>query len=191
MLQFVQNYAPQLVAAGLTLILGVIQWLFKPIVKLQWGLSHGFIHSLHPINREQEPPLPAISVHTTSYIMINQGKKTAHNVVSTFNYQPASIEIWPQRDFETSVNPNGKYIIKFDTLAPKEQFSINLITIDRHAPDLLNVRCDEACGQQINIWPVRQWPQAFLYFLTMLLAFGVFATIYLFILFISFLSNIA
>jgi hypothetical protein len=131
-------------------------WL-QPRVKLRYGVSHGYAHRVlvpapQPPNRRRQarPQQQVVSINTASHLIMNDGRATATQVEVTFNYTPTSFEVWPQRQYTLATNPNGRFIVRFDSLSPKERFSANLLMTEADTPNLLSVRCFEAMGQEIN-----------------------------------------
>jgi hypothetical protein len=160
MWELLQPYSTQLVAAALAGILTLTAYLLQPRVKLVWGLSHGYAHAVNVQSPGgQNTPL---LVHTATHLIANLGRKTATQVEVTFNYPPGSFEVWPQRQFSVSNNPNGRFVVHFDSLAPKERLSLNLLVVGVDAPPLLSVRCNEAAGKQIPLAPMRLYPKPIL-----------------------------
>jgi hypothetical protein len=82
----------------------------------------------------------------------------ATNVQVVFNWRPQNFEVWPQRPYDMSVAPDGRFTLIFANVAPKEQFQIELLTA-HNSPDVLNVRCSECIGKAIPIRPVRVFPK--------------------------------
>jgi hypothetical protein len=151
MLELLNPYAAQIVAAGLTAVIALIGYWLQPRVKLRWGLSHGYMHRVNipaptqpaqqdgPQTDQVGPPQPRVLfIHTASHLIVNAGRATATQVEVTFNYPPTSFEIWPQRQFQVTPNPNGRFVVRFDTLSPKERLSLNVLTLDQDTPNLLS-----------------------------------------------------
>jgi hypothetical protein len=195
MLELLHQYAPQIVAATLTAVIALVGYWLQPRVKLRWGLSHGYDHRVivpappqppqHQGQPAQQvgPPQPQIIfIHTASHLIVNDGRATATQVEVTFNFVPASLEIWPQRQFQTAPNPNGRFVVRFDSLSPKERLTVNVLTADRDAPDLLSVRASEIMGKQINYAPSPVLSRGVIILLWALIFLGTATVIYMAIL---------
>jgi len=206
MWELVKPYDAQLVSFLLTLASGAIIWLFQRRVRLTWGVTHRFIHTI--LNKqaqtnnhqgiqadkekvEEEPDWTRMAVESAEYIIFNDGRKPATNLEATFNYQPASFEVWPQRAYTTEVNPNGKLIVRFEGLAPKEQFTIHMLNINEATPNLLGLRCSEVTAKGIETRPMRVWPTAFNFFIACVMVLGFFAMFFLTIQTVGWFSRLA
>jgi len=203
MLELIKPYDAQLVSFLLALASGVILWLFQRRVRLRWAVSHRFIHTINnkqaeesdgegpPAKENTEPVWKTMLVESAEYIIMNDGRKPATNLKATFNYKPASFEVWPQRAFTQEVNPNGKLIVGFDGLAPKEQFTIHMLNVNNQTPDLLGLRCNEVAGVGIPTRPMRVWPAAVNIFAFGIMCLGLFAMFYLIIQTVGWFARLA
>lgn len=190
LLENFKPYDAQIVSFILTLLTAIVFWIAQARVKLRWGFQHGFSHRIDPAPRNEKGEdnsdsgpenMQPIMVRTASFWIANEGRRTASNVEITFNYRPDNFSIWPQRNYETVPNPEGRLIFKFASVSPKEAFTINLITIGSDVPDLLSMRSDEASGRKIPIIFVKKFSNKFYAIMAFFIATGFFSTVYIFV----------
>lgn len=175
------HYDQEIVAAGLSLVVLAIAAIAQARVRLRWGTSHGFVHSVPMHTQEGQPTNHRQHVCTMSHLIANWGNKTAHQVEVTLNFPPLSCEIWPQRHYETLVNPEGKLIIRFPYLNPRTSVSLNVIHGGFEGPEILSVISEEGNGKQVPFTTARLFPQSILIGFLFLLFMGVVFTCYLLI----------
>ena len=96
---------------------------------------------------------PSQTVHTRSLIVWNAGKDTATKVELVFNWEPLCINVWPSRHFERHTEPDSRYILIFDSVAPNEYLGCELLSINRDVPDVLVVRSDQCVAKRVNMRP--------------------------------------
>ncbi|KZM48273.1 hypothetical protein [Labrenzia sp. OB1] len=179
-MELLGQYGAQLVAFGLAVLLALAKYFFQPKVKLVWGRSHGFLHNV-TLEKVVDDQNDYILIGTSYHLLSNAGRKAATDVEVTFNYIPKNFEVWPQRQYETSVNPNGRFIVCFGGIAPKEQVSLNVLTFTNEAPAILSVRSKETTGKAIPLTVIRLLPAWGQMLVLFLLVLGLAAGIYLLI----------
>ena len=197
-MRFLELFQKELVSLGFALLTALLLWLFRARVRLLWGLTHGFAFMIRPT-----PPRPAAQgaaaqlpassaqgaaaqlpasqpflVLSTSLVLANDGRVPATNVEVVFNCRPENFEVWPARPYQTVTGADGHFTLQFASVAPKEQFQIELLTPHRR-PDVLNVRCSECVGRAIPMRPMRvfsKWVQIVFFSLAFL---GLAAVVYI------------
>ncbi|WP_422037611.1 hypothetical protein [Roseibium sp.] len=172
------QYGAQFVSFGLAIVLAIAQYFLQPKVKLVWGLTHGFMHKV-TLEQTSEEEADHIAICTNYHLLSNNGRGVATDVEVTFNYIPKNFEVWPQRQFETSVNPNGRFIVKFGSIAPREQISLNVLMLHGETPSILSVRSNEATGKLIPLIVNRRFPRWLYVVVGALLVLGFASFIYL------------
>jgi hypothetical protein len=150
----------------LGLLATLIIWLCKPRTKLLWSKTHGYCHSVGTGDNTN------LLVYNDYYIVQNCGRKCADKVEVVFNYKPQTISIWPQRDYRETTNREGRYILSFDNLAPREFININLLQANTTPPDLLNLRNPDGVGRQINTRPLQVYSASINILIILLLFIG-------------------
>ena len=142
-----------ILAFALTSVGSLVAYLMRPRVKLLWAQTSIFSHRMHP-NTDKE-----FLINTASYVITNRGRATAKDVEFVLNYKVDEISVWAQRQYSIEMNPEGRQIVKFASLAPKEITNVNLINIGTALPAILNVRNAESIGRVIEVYPQQRFPK--------------------------------
>jgi hypothetical protein len=103
---------------------------------------------------------PTQKAVTTSYVLINSGRETATKVEIVFNWKPACLNIWPIRHYEEHDEADGRYVMIFDSLAPREAIAMELLTINADPPAIITARCDQCVSTNIQLLPhpvIKPW----------------------------------
>ena len=185
-MKYIELFQRELVSFGLVLVSAFILWVFRARAKLMWGLSHGFAFQIRPqappptANDEQVPAPAPFLVHSRSLLLVNQGRLPATNAEVVFNWRPENFEVWPARPFETASNPDGRFTVRFSSVAPEERIQIELLNA-HDTPAVMNVRCSECVGVQIPIAPARQFQRWIIALVWTLIFFGTVAVVYIFL----------
>jgi hypothetical protein len=90
----------------------------------------------------------------------NAGKETATNIDLLFNWKPQFINVWPPRHYSEQTETDGRYTMRFDSLAPDENLGCELLAVNIDLPSLLLVRCDQCVAQTIAMFPqpvIKNW----------------------------------
>lgn len=95
--------------------------------------------------------------------------------------------IWPQRNFEDKILPDGRYILIFASLAPKEFIGFELLSVNQDLPSLANIRCEQCVGKFKEMHPQVVYGRYFNYFCVLLFIVGFGTVIYWSIWLIQFL----
>ena len=83
----------------------------------------------------------------------NAGKETATKVEWVFNWKPHCLNVWPSRHFQEHTEPDNRYVVIFDSLAPNEYVGCELLSINADVPALITVRSDQCVAQNLNMYP--------------------------------------
>ena len=174
MLMLIEQFEKELISLGFALATALILYLFRARTELVYADLHQWVFLLPalpplPMIREGESPppppalAPTINVFTRSIIVMNLGRQPATEVQLVFNWRP-NFNIWPMRPNYVHTNPDGRFTLKFDSLAPKERFQVELI-VNAALPDLINVRSKECLGRTTSVdirgnwdWFLAAWP---------------------------------
>lgn len=118
-------------------------------------------------------------VRTASIVAENTGLQAAKSVEFTFNWKPPIYNVFPGRAFSTHETEKNRWTLKLESLAPKEQFSIDILSINQDLPLISAMRCDDAAGQLINMVPQRVYPTWLNAFVVIEMMAGFAVTLYL------------
>lgn len=185
-----ETYGKEIVALVVPLITVLLNGVFRSKAKVQYALPHQFNYIVHePLIDPQTKNIlrPTQSVQTNSFFIRNAGREAATNLELVFNYEPKCLNIWPLRHCERHVEPDGRYVMIFASLAPKETIIAETLTINSDPPALITVRCDQCAGERIAMYPqpvVGSFKRNSFFFLLLL---GMASAVYIAILVIQFL----
>jgi hypothetical protein len=117
------------------------------------------------------------------------GRAAAKNVEVVFNWTPRGINICPHRNYATSINPEQRFIVSFQNLAPKEFISIDLFAIGGKIPEVTSIRSLEGAAKQVRMRPQIYSPTWVNALILLLMFLGSITFIYLLITAIQILAN--
>ena len=119
---------------------------FSPRAKLFHSERHRFHYIVQqPLLDAQGSQIqPTQSVVVSSLSLTNAGRVPATNVEITFNWKPQYFNVWPVRPYEERAHPDGRFTVILNSLAPKEVFGMELLSVNLDLPNLINLRSNEA-----------------------------------------------
>lgn len=163
-MNFLQTYAKEIFALAVPLIAWFLDTRLGDRAKLQLGAPHNFTFIVDEPLKDPEGNVvaPNQSVHTASHVISNSGRETATKVELVFNWKPHCINIWPVRHYQDYIETDGRYVMIFDSLAPKEQQTFELLSINRDLPKLVTARSDQCIASVVQMYPtpiVAVWKQ--------------------------------
>jgi hypothetical protein len=107
-----------LIPAALTVVISLVARALSPRSRIKWGVSHGFSFGV-----QQDTGI--VSFNTLTVFIQNTGRAPAEGVEVHFNYQPEHLQIWPTLNYTTVTNPEGRFTLVVNDLAPKEYFTLS------------------------------------------------------------------
>jgi len=152
---FIQTYAKELVALLVPLITWVLNRKFRAKAKLRIANPHGFTFLVQQplLDAQANQVSPTQTVHTSSYILINEGTVPARNIELVFNWRPPCLNIWPPRHTTEHIETDGRYVLMFESLAPNEFVDFELLSINLNLPQVVTARSDQCVAQNIFMYP--------------------------------------
>lgn len=188
-MNIISQYGKEIVAFVIPLFSFLLNKFFKNSTKICYGKLHQFTYLIpEPLKNENGDILrQKQTLDTNSYVFKNEGRESATNVEITFNFSPMYINVWPSRHYDTKTNEDGRYVINFDYLAPKEIIQLELMSINHELPSLLSVRCKEGIAQQIWFYPQKVMNQYFIKCLMLLVFLGSVTFVYILIIILQWL----
>jgi hypothetical protein len=163
-MSLLEQFQKELISLGFTLLGALVIYLFRARVRLVWAVPHSFTFLLPAVPapapaigqqvQSQSPAPQNFNVNTGSAIVSNGGRIPATEVEITFNWKPDNYNIWPARPHGTITSPDKRFTLTFANLAPREQFGVELISVNM-LPPVLSVRCKECFGKQLPMRPMR------------------------------------
>jgi hypothetical protein len=186
---FLETYGKEIVSLLVPVLTLILTAIFKAKAKIQVALPHQFTFLV------QQPLLDATgnqvsstqTVKTNSFIIRNAGRESATKVELVFNWKPMCLNLWPIRHYDDYVEPDNRYVLIFDSLAPGETLGIEVLSVNLDLPTLLTVRSTQCLAQNINMYPQPVVSNTVKAFVAVLLTLGLAAAVYLSILLVQFL----
>ena len=186
---FFETYGKEIVSLLVPILTWMLNGVFKAKAKLQVALPHQFTFLVQQplIDAEGKQLSPTQTVKTNSFIIRNAGREPASKVELVFNWKPMCLNLWPVRHYEEHVEPDNRYVLIFDSLAPNEVLGVEVLSVNYDLPNLVTVRSAECIGQNINMYPQPVVSQSVRVIATVLMALGLAAAVYLAIILVQFL----
>lgn len=155
MLEHLLVYGKEIFAALVPFVVWALNAFFRARAKLEVAEPHTFTFLIDEPLRDQEGNIVSDrqTVHTRSVNVRNAGRETASNVELVFNWQPPCLNVWPSRSYETEAAPENRYVIRFGSLSPGETIGLEVLSINRDLPALINVRSDQCTAKYVPMSP--------------------------------------
>lgn len=186
---FFETFGKEIVSLLVPILTWMLNSVFKAKAKLQVALPHQFTFLVQQplIDAEGNQVSPTQTVKTNSFIIRNAGREPASKVELVFNWKPMCLNLWPVRHYEEYVEPDNRYVLIFDSLAPNEVLGVEVLSVNYDLPNLVTVRSAECIAQNINMHPQPVVSQSVRVIATVLMALGLAAAVYLAIVLVQFL----
>jgi hypothetical protein len=82
------------------------------------------------VDETGKPVLSRAIVRTKSLFFKNVGREAAVDVEIVFNWRPPHFNMWPQRHYEVSINPENRFVIQIKNLAAKEFIGVETLSVN-------------------------------------------------------------
>jgi len=186
---FLETYGKEIVSLLVPILTWVLNGFFKAKAKLQVALPHQFTFLVQQplIDAEGKQISPTQTVKTNSFIIRNAGREPANKVELVFNWKPMCLNLWPVRHYEEHVEPDSRYVLIFDSLAPGEVLGVEVLSVNQDLPNLVTVRSAQCIAQNLNMYPQPVVSNSVRIGATVLMALGLAAAVYLAIILVQFL----
>jgi hypothetical protein len=184
-----QTYGKEIVALLVPLIAWSLNTFFKARAKLLISRAHGFTFLVpQPLVDQQGNQIrPNQTITTNSFVLSNAGRETATKIEIVFNWEPFCVNIWPARHYEKRTEPDNRFTITVDNLAPREDLTVEVFSINSDLPEVVVARCEQCVAQSIVMAPIPVMPAWKRRFGVFLMLAGISATVYVCINLIQFL----
>lgn len=133
-------------------------------------------------------PDPEITVQTDSINIQNLGSKEAEAIEIIFKEKPDHFQFTPSIQFATEQTPNNEFLIKLDTLGPKEFITLHILSYAT-APKVELIRCKTGIAKMMPYQTLKKYPRWFELGSALMLLVGLGFTIYWLIMAIIFISR--
>ena len=139
------------------LVTWTLNTFFKAKARLLLASPHTFTFLVQQplLNAQGQQVSPTQTVHTRSLLVWNAGKEAATKIEWVFNWKPLCINVWPPRHCEEHTEPDNRYVMIFDSLAPAEYLGCELFSINADLPNLLTVRRSMRGTNDHHVSPAR------------------------------------
>jgi hypothetical protein len=159
---------PQLIATLLTIATTIVLRMIQPRPRVVWGTSHQFAFRIPRTNA----PGGEFLLHTQTAFLQNIGFGPAEDVEIILNYKPEHLSLWPQLNYTTVTNPEGRFIIKIENLGRREYTAVEMLHSIGEMPTALRVRTSRGECRQVSMAPMQVFPRWFIMLLRMLILVG-------------------
>jgi hypothetical protein len=142
------GFLSNLISGVLLALFALVLKVFNPRPRVRWGLSHQFYFAMPGMNNG-----PALPVMTRSVFVMNAGSGPAEELEVHLNFAPSHFEIWPNFKYSTTTTPGpvAHLVVEIPNLAPREQFTIEMIQVGGAMPDVLRVRHKAKEAKQVPL----------------------------------------
>lgn len=177
----------QIVSGVITaLIVIVIKIITQKKSALRWGVlrDHSYI-----VNRSEENPRGNI-VRTRAVLFKNEGGRKTGVIEVLLNHPVEHFAFWPPIDHKISELPDGRIMIKFESISSKSYLFLDFFSVNLQIPNILNVKNDGNIVTPVNYKFYIDKGFVFNYFIYVLLFFGFTVLVYFSVIFVLFLCRI-
>lgn len=177
----VAPYSKEIVALLLSVVGTFSARLLQPKAKLIHSVRHRFHYLIPEPLRGPDGKIisQTQSVSVVSLAVSNTGRSTATSVELVFNWKPPYFNVWPLRHYTILDHPDRRFSLILESLAPKEAFGMELLSINRDLPELCNVRSEQTQSVEKIMIPQMVHPRWIMGLVAWLMFAGLVTTIYL------------
>lgn len=150
-----QQYAKEIVSLTVPFLAWGLARFLKAKAKLVLAKPHEFTFLVQePLRNEKGEELsPTQTVRTISYLLKNTGSEPAKGVELVFNWKPLCLNIWPSRHVQEHTEPDRRYVLILESLAPEEFVGFELLSVNVDLPELVTVRSEQCIAKRVEMYP--------------------------------------
>ena len=180
-IQIIAEHQTQLWSLGTVLFGTLVGRIFRLRPKLFYSVDHStnILVDQPLVDNEGKQIANSQLVRTASITVQNTGLHPAKGVEVAFNWRPPIMNLSPARAFTEVSSAFHRYSLKFDSFAPGERSTIEIMSINAELPLMTAVRSDDCVGKLIPMAPMRVWPQWYLYSVAFVTMLGAATLVYL------------
>ncbi len=145
-----------------SLVVGLALQRFADKPKLQYFVPGTFLFNLED---------PKVQLQTDSLTIQNSGRKSAENIEIVHKERPDHFQFSQAIGYREELNPNGEFLIKIDSLGPKEFLNIQYLSHTK-VSFVSRVRSDQGEAQLIQVHFQPIYPKYFTYVAGVLMLSG-------------------
>lgn len=166
-MDFFQNNSSEVVALVAVVLGFALQHFFRLKARLNYSVGHSanILVEEPLLNPKGERVADRQIVKTASISVTNNGLLSAKGVEITFNWKPPIMNVTPARAFTHQTSDFNRYTLTFDSLAPGEWMTIDIMSINHDLPLMTCVRSENSTGRLVNMHLQRTFPWAVNFFL--------------------------
>jgi hypothetical protein len=189
-MNILSQYGKEIISILVPLITFILNTFFKGTAKVSVGELHQFSFLIEEPLRDENGDIvkPKQIVNTKSYVIFNEGREAAKDFELIFNYKSdMHLNIWPVRPYTESYDPNGRYVLTFGYVAPKENFRCEVLSVNAELPELLTARSQQGLSRTVLLYPQKVMNKYFIKFIQCCIFLGMASFVYFFILLLQWL----
>lgn len=189
-MNFFSQYGKEITSILVPLITFFLNNFFKGTAKVSVGELHQFSFLIEEpiLNENGEVLNPKQVINTRAYIILNEGREAAKNFELIFNFKSnMHLNIWPVRPYSEGYDPNGRYVLTFRYVAPKESFRCEVLSVNSELPELLISRSEQGVSRSIVLYPQKVMNKYFIKFIQCCIFLGMASFVYIFIVLLQWL----
>lgn len=184
-----QQYGKEIFAIAVPLFTWFLNYFYKSKAKLKAANPHSFSFLIRePLKDEEGNIIQETQIaHTKSFLVRNVGREPATKVEIALNWEPQYFNLWPSRNYITQIHDDGRFFVILESLSPSEMIGIELLSVNRDLPAILNIRSDQSKAKFVEMQPMETFRPLIINTFRALIVLGFSAAIYLTIQLIQFL----
>lgn len=188
-MNILSQYGKEIISILVPFITFLLNSYFKGSAKVSIGELHFFSFLIEEPLKDEHGNIVNTkqTVNTKSYIIVNDGREAAKKLELIFNYKNMYLNVWPVRQYTESYDPNGRYVITFDYIAPKEDFRCEVLSINSEIPELLIARSEQGLAKSISLYPQKVFNPLFVKFIQSCIFIGMAGFVYILIVILQWL----
>lgn len=158
---FINKYSSELIAGFISLVVGY--FLHKATSQRPKVVS--YLSNVSEFVVQSTPPAPNIPIHTHSITIQNIGNSTAHKIIVGHLINIQNFRVFPNIPFTNEVTPQGAWVLRFESLAPRQFITISYLYFPPVTFHSINqfVRFDEGEAKIIQVAPFQVRPKVWIW----------------------------
>jgi hypothetical protein len=189
--QFISAHQAELWSLVTVILAALVARIFRLRPKLYYSVDHStnILVDQPLLDNSGNQLAPQQLVRTASITVQNTGLIPARGVEVAFNWKPQILNLSPARAYKDVKSSFDRYSLIFESFAPGERSTIEIMSINAELPIMTAVRADDCVGKLIPMAPQRVWPQWMLTSVTIVMFLGAATLVYLLIKLVEFLVS--
>ncbi|MCU1006581.1 hypothetical protein JAK59_16180 [Stenotrophomonas maltophilia] len=148
---FLLDHSKEIASLLAPVLTATFGWLSKGRARLLCAQRHGFTFYIPPEADSSGQQRDAITVHTISYFIRNDGKIPLNGVEVVWQWKPDGMHLWPPRPFSQEQTHDGRHVVGIKSLAPGEDFLVEVIGFGSALPQMQSCRSEQAVARHVEL----------------------------------------